>query len=121
MPVVGLADETSVRGWLCGISLVRSSRQEPFTTARPGGDGFPRGGVGSTLTFVCMESIHQSPHDAPSGLAAAFLPRSLKSVLWTLDNRGSCLAQASSSILSLKLRLPSCAFASCELPAASMS
>jgi len=77
MPVVGLADETSVRGWLCGISLVRSSRQEPFTTVRPGGDGSPRGGAGSALTFGCIDSIHQSAPDAPSRLAASFLPRSL--------------------------------------------
>ena len=43
-PVVGLADETSERRWLCGISLVRSSRQEPSTTGCPGGDGLPQGG-----------------------------------------------------------------------------
>src|SRR6266542_1532333 len=45
MPVVGLADETSARRWLCGVSLVRSSRQQPFTTERPGGDDQPQGGV----------------------------------------------------------------------------
>ena len=44
MPVVGLADETSERGRLCGISLVRSSRRQPSTTERPGGDDQPQGG-----------------------------------------------------------------------------
>jgi hypothetical protein len=43
-PVVGLADETSERGRLCGISLVRSSRRQPSTTACPGGDGPPQAG-----------------------------------------------------------------------------
>ena len=42
--VVGLADETSGRRWLCGVSLVRSSRQEPSTTACPGADDLPQGG-----------------------------------------------------------------------------
>jgi hypothetical protein len=42
--VVGLADETSERGRLCGISLVRSSRRQPSTTERPGGDDPPQGG-----------------------------------------------------------------------------
>ncbi len=74
MPVVGLADETSVRGLLCGISLVRSSRRQPFTTARPGGDGSSCGGAGSAHSSVCMESIHQSPPDTPSRLAPSFLP-----------------------------------------------
>jgi len=50
MPVVGLADETSERGRLCGISLVRSSRRQPFTTACPGGDDLPQGGVAA---FTC--------------------------------------------------------------------
>ena len=45
MPVVGLADETSERGRLCGISLVRSSRRQPSTTECPGGDDLPQGGV----------------------------------------------------------------------------
>jgi hypothetical protein len=36
MPVAGWADETSERKWLCGLSLVRSSRRQPFTTVRPG-------------------------------------------------------------------------------------
>ena len=43
--VVGLADETSARGRLCGVSLVRSSRRQPSTTACPGGDDLPQGGV----------------------------------------------------------------------------
>ena len=43
-PVVGLADETSARGRLCSISLVRSSRRQPSTTACPGGDELPQGG-----------------------------------------------------------------------------
>jgi hypothetical protein len=43
-PVVGLADETSERGRLCSISLVRSSRRQPSTTACPGGDDLPQGG-----------------------------------------------------------------------------
>jgi len=43
-PVVGLADETSERGLLCGLSLVRSSRRQPFTTECPGGDDLPQGG-----------------------------------------------------------------------------
>jgi len=42
--VVGLADETSARGRLCGVSLVRSSRRQPSTTACPGGDDLPQGG-----------------------------------------------------------------------------
>ena len=42
--VVGLADETSERGRLCGVSLVRSSRRQPSTTACPGGDDLPQGG-----------------------------------------------------------------------------
>jgi len=44
-PVVGLADETSERGRLCSISLVRSSRRQPSTTGCPGGDDLPQGGV----------------------------------------------------------------------------
>src|SRR6266576_258337 len=43
--VVGLADETSAHGRLCGVSLVRSSRRQPSTTACPGGDDLPQGGV----------------------------------------------------------------------------
>jgi hypothetical protein len=42
--VVGLADETSARGRFCSISLVRSSRRQPSTTACPGGDDLPQGG-----------------------------------------------------------------------------
>src|SRR5258708_36403416 len=49
-PVVGLADETSERGRLCSISLVRSSRRQPSTTACPGGDDLPQGGVAA---FIC--------------------------------------------------------------------
>ena len=48
--VVGLADETSARGRLCGVSLVRSSRRQPSTTACPGGDDLPQGGVAA---FTC--------------------------------------------------------------------
>ncbi len=44
-PVVGLADEMSERGRLCGIPLVRSSRRQPSTTGCPGGDALPQGGV----------------------------------------------------------------------------
>ena len=44
-PVVGLADETSARGRLCGVSLVRSSRRQPSTTEGPGGGDLPQGGV----------------------------------------------------------------------------
>jgi hypothetical protein len=43
-PVVGLADETSARRSLGGVSLVRSSRQQPETTECPGGDDQPQGG-----------------------------------------------------------------------------
>src|SRR6266566_827291 len=35
---------TSERGRLCSISLVRSSRRQPSTTACPGGDELPQGG-----------------------------------------------------------------------------
>ncbi len=49
MPVVGLAGETSARGELCGVSLVRSSRRQPFTTERPGGDDLPQGGVVASI------------------------------------------------------------------------
>jgi hypothetical protein len=48
--VVGLADETSARGRLCGVSLVRSSRRQPSTTACPGGDDLPQGGGAA---FTC--------------------------------------------------------------------
>jgi hypothetical protein len=43
-PVVGLADETSGRGRLCGVPLVRSSRRQPSTTEGPGGGDRPQGG-----------------------------------------------------------------------------
>jgi hypothetical protein len=55
MPVVGLADETSERGRLCGISLVRSSRQEPSTTVRPGGDDSSQGGVDAPIAWQHRE------------------------------------------------------------------
>jgi hypothetical protein len=42
--VVGWADETSARRGFCGVSLVRSSRRQPSTTACPGGDDLPQGG-----------------------------------------------------------------------------
>ena len=48
-PVVGLAAETSERGRLCGLSLVRSSRQEPSTTEGPGGGDLPQGGVVASM------------------------------------------------------------------------
>ncbi|MFL5657084.1 MAG: hypothetical protein ACJ8CB_23235 [Ktedonobacteraceae bacterium] len=50
--VVGLADETSARGRLCGVSLVRSSRRQPSTTACPGGDDLPQGGVAACTYCV---------------------------------------------------------------------
>jgi len=43
--VGGLADETSARRGFCGVSLGRSSRRQPFTTACPGGDALPQGGA----------------------------------------------------------------------------
>ena len=42
--VVGEASETSARRGFCGVSLGRSSRRQPFTTACPGGDALPQGG-----------------------------------------------------------------------------
>jgi hypothetical protein len=48
-PVVGLADETSERGRLCSISLVRSSRRQPSTTECPGGDDLPQGGLAASI------------------------------------------------------------------------
>jgi hypothetical protein len=56
-PVVGLADETSERGRLCGISLVRSSRRQPSTTECPGGDDLPQGGV---VTSVILSGAEQT-------------------------------------------------------------
>jgi hypothetical protein len=50
--VLGLADETSARGRLCGVSLVRSSRRQPSTTACPGGDDLPQGGVATCTGCV---------------------------------------------------------------------
>ena len=38
MPVVGWADETSGGTVFCSLSVVRSSRHQPATTERPGGD-----------------------------------------------------------------------------------
>ena len=42
--VVGEASETSARRGFCGVSLGRSSRRQPSTTACPGGDALPQGG-----------------------------------------------------------------------------
>ena len=50
--VVGEASETSARGRLCGVSLVRSSRRQPSTTACPGGDDLPQGGVAACTGCV---------------------------------------------------------------------
>ena len=55
MPVVGLADETSGYSRLCGISLVRSSRQEPSTTVRPGGDDPSQGGVDAPIIGIAVQ------------------------------------------------------------------
>ena len=55
-PVVGLADETSERGRLCGISLVRSSRRQPSTTECPGGDDLPQGGVATSICYVAEQT-----------------------------------------------------------------
>ncbi len=55
-PVVGLADETSERGFLCSISLVRSSRRQPSTTERPGGDALPQGGVAASICCVAAQT-----------------------------------------------------------------
>jgi len=55
--VVGLADETSERGFLCGISLVRSSRRQPSTTECPGGDDLPQGGV---VALVILSGAEQT-------------------------------------------------------------
>ena len=48
-PVVGWVTETSARGRFCGISVVRSSRHQPQTTERPGGDNLPQGGGSAHL------------------------------------------------------------------------
>jgi len=55
-PVVGLADETSERGRLCGVSLVRSSRRQPSTTECPGGDDLPQGGVAAPICCVAEQT-----------------------------------------------------------------
>ena len=55
-PVVGLADETSEHGRLCGISLVRSSRRQPSTTECPGGDDLPQGGVAASICAVAEQT-----------------------------------------------------------------
>ena len=52
--VVGLADETSAPRGFCGVSLGRSSRRQPFTTACPGGDALPQGG-GAARTAVWLK------------------------------------------------------------------
>ncbi len=54
--VVGLADETSARGRLCGVSLVRSSRRQPSTTACPGGDDLPQGGVAISSFWIADQT-----------------------------------------------------------------
>ena len=54
--VVGLADETSERGRLCGVSLVRSSRRQPSTTACPGGDDLPQGGVAISSFWIADQT-----------------------------------------------------------------
>ena len=51
MPVVGLADETSERGRLCGISLVRSSRLPAVHHRASRSYDLPQGGVGAP---VCL-------------------------------------------------------------------
>ncbi len=43
------AAETSARGRLCGLSLVRSSRRQPSTTEGPGGGDLPQGGVVASM------------------------------------------------------------------------
>src|SRR5713226_5234838 len=58
-PVVGLADETSERGRLCGISLVRSSRRQPSTTECPGGDDLPQGGVVASVILSGAEQTEE--------------------------------------------------------------
>jgi hypothetical protein len=58
-PVVGLADETSERGFLCGISLVRSSRRQPSTTECPGGDDQPQGGVVASVILSVAEQTEE--------------------------------------------------------------
>src|SRR5260221_11840450 len=55
--VVGLADETSARRWLCGIPLVRSSRRQPSTTVGPGGDApFAGGGAHRCCALVTEQT-----------------------------------------------------------------
>ena len=54
--VVGLADETSARGRLCGVSLVRSSRRQPSTTACPAGDDLPQGGVAISSFWIADQT-----------------------------------------------------------------
>jgi len=54
-PVVGLADETSERGRLCGVSLGRSSRRQPSTTVCPGGDDLSQGGVAAPICCVAEQ------------------------------------------------------------------
>jgi hypothetical protein len=54
---LGRRDETSERGRLCGISLVRSSRRQPSTTECPGGDDLPQGGV---VALVILSGAEQT-------------------------------------------------------------
>ena len=62
MPVVGLVAETSARGRLCGVSLGRSSRHEPATTVRPGGDA-PVAGWGQ-----CNERVNACNGENPASV-----------------------------------------------------
>ncbi len=61
MPVVGLVDETSARGRLCGVSLVRSSRRQPSTTERPGGDDRPQGGGAASIDLERQNRREHEP------------------------------------------------------------
>jgi hypothetical protein len=62
MPVVGLPAEMSERGRLCGLSLVRSSRHQPSTTERPGGDA-PSAGWGT-----CSEHVNACNGENPESV-----------------------------------------------------
>src|SRR6266700_1815605 len=66
MPVVGLADETSAHSRLCGISLVRSSRRQPSTTERPGGDDLSQGG-GCTDLLIGTTDVSVNLGDSQRG------------------------------------------------------
>src|SRR5258708_26265095 len=60
-PVVGLADETSARRWLCGIPLVRSSPRQPSTTVGPGGDAPFAGGGPIAAALAGQNNRNQEP------------------------------------------------------------